>query len=337
VASVGLSAFRGLPLRTIELEEGVQSLAPTAFADCVEITEVRTPPSLTRIEQGAFSGCTSLRKVELGGTKQIASLAFSGCVSLTDIRFPENLETVGSRAFSGCRSLSHIAFPSGARLMGGFLFDGCSNLTSLVLPSLLTELVPGLLAGCTGLTELELPASVMFIGNSAFAGCVNLRDVWLPPGLFQIYGSAFRDCRSLVRVHLPVGLEVLNQDVFQGCAALQAVYFEGKPPIGSTVLMVPPAAVLFHLKDVSEWSEFTHSNPVAEWWPSVEVDAVPGGGPRLQAQWAENRAVVWQTSPQLTPPQWESVLTNRTVKRTASFTDSTPAIAARFYRLVPAE
>lgn len=61
------------------------------------------PSMLTIIEEGAFSGITSLTSIEIPqNVTSIGNNAFSGCTGLTTISLPASVTSIGSGAFSGC-------------------------------------------------------------------------------------------------------------------------------------------------------------------------------------------------------------------------------------------
>ncbi|RUQ82092.1 leucine-rich repeat domain-containing protein [Legionella septentrionalis] len=113
------------------------------------------PNSVTRIGNGAFFGCSSLREIHLPeGLTQIGEGAFYGCSSLSEIHLPGGLTHIGNNAFSGCRSLREIHLPEGITQIGGEAFARCSSLRRIYLPE--------------GITQ---------IGNEAFYGCQSLADI----------------------------------------------------------------------------------------------------------------------------------------------------------------
>ena len=77
------------------------------------ITSIRIPSSVTRIEDIAFSGCDELASVEFENPPYISfgKRAFSGCKSLRTFRFPDNYRgDLPEDLFAGCRVLSDLKF-----------------------------------------------------------------------------------------------------------------------------------------------------------------------------------------------------------------------------------
>lgn len=82
--------------------------------------------SVTCIENEAFKGCSSLRRVTLPySITSIKDNAFFGCSSMTYIAFPDNMYTIGDKAFSGCTGLTGIIIPESVSSIGSNAFEKC--------------------------------------------------------------------------------------------------------------------------------------------------------------------------------------------------------------------
>lgn len=73
------------------------------------------PKSVTEIGSSAFSGCCSLKNIEIpNGVREILDGAFYGCTSLTNVIIPENVThiwggpTSGGGAFEDCTALKEV-------------------------------------------------------------------------------------------------------------------------------------------------------------------------------------------------------------------------------------
>ena len=90
------------------------------------------PNSITSIDYAAFSGCSSLDKVNIGsGVIVINDMAFYGCSSLTEITIPDNVKIIGSQAFTNCSSLTETTIGSSVVMIGYWAFGNCSKLESV--------------------------------------------------------------------------------------------------------------------------------------------------------------------------------------------------------------
>ena len=99
---------------TVEIPEGVTRVSMEAFIDATSsITNLTIANSVTTIEDQAFIGASSLRKITFGsGLQEIGSGVFSGATSLRSLTIPRTLTGIGSGAFSGATSLTTVIIPA---------------------------------------------------------------------------------------------------------------------------------------------------------------------------------------------------------------------------------
>ena len=98
------------------------------------ITELTVTGNPYNIGNCAFSGCSSLRSVDLGNVQQIGTEAFSGCVSLTSIIIPDKVTYIMGSAFKGDSSLKQVTIGSKVSSIGAEAFSGCVSLGSIAFP-----------------------------------------------------------------------------------------------------------------------------------------------------------------------------------------------------------
>ena len=94
--------------------------------------------------------------------------AFSGCSSLTSITIPDSVTSIGASAFSGCTGLTSMTIPNSVTSIGDYAFRGCTGLTSITIPDSVTSIGGGAFAGCTGLTSI-----IVVEGNSNYHSAGN--------------------------------------------------------------------------------------------------------------------------------------------------------------------
>ena len=108
-----LQYFTGLPVITVY-----------AFQNCIALTSVTLPPTLTAIEYEAFMNC-----------------GLTGTLTL-----PDAVTTIGQDAFMNCRDLTGLVIGSGVTSIGSHAFYGCTGLESIsieaVTPPALGEYDP---------------------------------------------------------------------------------------------------------------------------------------------------------------------------------------------------
>ena len=98
------------------------------------------PSSVTSIEFGAFSGCTSLENISIpDSVTSIGSEAFSDCTSLKTVTIPNSVTSIGTAAFSDCTSLANITIPNSVTSIGDSVFYGCTGLSDVYYDGAISE------------------------------------------------------------------------------------------------------------------------------------------------------------------------------------------------------
>ena len=88
-------------------DKDVIYIASNAFLNNTDIEEVILPSTIQRINESAFKGCTSLKKINLNNVP---------------------IETIGNNAFYGCNSLDYVIISNGVLQVGNDAFYGCDTL-----------------------------------------------------------------------------------------------------------------------------------------------------------------------------------------------------------------
>lgn len=191
VRQIYRNAMYGHSAVTLDIPEGVETIADSAFMDCVSLTSVTLPSSLRTIEQNAFAGCMSLETVVLpNGLQSIGTDAFKGC-ALRTLHLPASLTAFDAEILGKDSTIGTITVdPANACLtaVGGVLYDKAvtkllfcpSPVRELVLPDTVTQIAAQALQSCHMLTSLTLPESLEQIEPHAFDGCTSLRTLTFP-------------------------------------------------------------------------------------------------------------------------------------------------------------
>ena len=95
-------------------------------------TNINIPSSVTKIENGGFTGCVNLSTINIpNSVTNIGGSAFNGCTALTSVTLSNNLENISESLFAGCKSLTTLVIPDKVKSIGSSVFNGCTALSSL--------------------------------------------------------------------------------------------------------------------------------------------------------------------------------------------------------------
>ena len=228
-------------IKKVIIEEGVTSVAGTAFSGCSNLTSVTMASSVSRIGYKAFNGCSSLRTITLpSGLTRIENAAFNGCSALRDISFPDSLISIGDSAFQNDGALKGEIVTYGD--IGNDAFRGtsiskidirncnkigvaalreCPNLKTVVLCEGIEIIPDEFVVFDPLLSSVSLPSTVTTIGENAFNSCTGLKSISLPEGLLSLKYQAFA-ASGLTSITLPSSVMNLGERTFAACESLRS-------------------------------------------------------------------------------------------------------------------
>lgn len=98
------------------------------FYNIWNLSEAHLPNNSTLVPNSVFSGCFSLKKVNIPSRAvAIAEFAFDQ-VKMSDIDFPETLESIEQNAFQSCNKLTAVVLPASLKSLGDRAFALCGSL-----------------------------------------------------------------------------------------------------------------------------------------------------------------------------------------------------------------
>ena len=199
----------------IVVEEGVTTLANSAFVGFEKVTQVSLPSTLTAIDGSAFAHCRSLENIQIpGSVKIIGASAFLDCSSLKSLTVPQGVEQIENAAFCGCMRLTSVSLPDSLQLLGGNVFSLCWNLTSIVIPDSVISLGGSAFSGCGRLESITLSKNLTEMDGNVFQGCSALQSVVIPDKVTSIHINTFTDCESLTSVTIGAGVTEIDTTAF---------------------------------------------------------------------------------------------------------------------------
>ena len=204
----------------------VSGISETAFSRNTSITSVTLPTqsTFTKVDRGAFQGCTGLRSVSIPSNVTAIDVdAFEGCTSLQSVSWPLGLTSIGHNAFKGCISLTGLSLPAGLKTIGNNAFENCSGIVKANLPDGMTSIGDAAFRNCTALTSAYLPNSITKIGNSAFENDSAITTLSLPSNLKEIDNFTFKGCSGIKTVKVTSKVYRIGQEAFANCTSLNYV------------------------------------------------------------------------------------------------------------------
>lgn len=213
---IGAEAFRGnKKLEKFEFKGTckLEKIRNAAFRDNYSLPSFTFPQTITRIDESAFNGCSSMKSATF---KEPSSFVFVGSGSfqncgLENLKLPESVTTIGQSAFNSCDKLVSIDLPKTTTNVDPRAFQFCTKLTSInvddantmyssvdgVLLSKDKETLKVFPPGKANDNFTLLPPSIKTIGEYAFYYCKNLKNVTIPNKVTKIEKAAFQLCENL--------------------------------------------------------------------------------------------------------------------------------------------
>lgn len=178
---IGMNAFDGSGINSINVPSSVTLMGAYAFANCTKATSINLPPSITSIN----------------------NYVFSNCKAATTVNLPSTLETIGDYTFSGCAAWSgSLNLPASIKSLGKYTFSNCTSLSgTLNVPTTLSIISEGVFSNCTSLSAVDIPTTIISIESYAFNNCKGFKKVTIPSSVTSIKTYAFANCTGLTSLN----------------------------------------------------------------------------------------------------------------------------------------
>ena len=222
-------------IQQVIISEGVTSIGHNTFNNCINLTYVSIPNTVTTIG-AAFGNCTSLESIIIPDSVISLYGTFRGCTSLSSVDLSNSLEQIGSQStFQDCSNLTQIVLPDSLREIGDYSFQDCISLENIIIPDAVESIGGRAFSGCTNLKSVQIGSLndihtnvEIDISHYAFSGCTSLTDLILGSSVKSINGRyAFSGSSNLKSVYLTKSTTFLAFYTFLGCSNLTDVYYTG--------------------------------------------------------------------------------------------------------------
>ena len=215
---------------SINIGEGVSTIANQTFRDCTNLIAVTVPASVATIGELAFYNCPSLATANMAEDSQLESIgynAFRGCKNLTDFAIPATVTNIGEHAFHGCEELASITIPVGMTTIETRAFQDCRKFNTITIPAGVTTIKDCAFSGCENLETINFPenSQLIAIGTEAFYNCQKLGSVIIPASVTTMGEGVFKSCIGLISATIPAGVTTIEYETFESCSSLTNVVF----------------------------------------------------------------------------------------------------------------
>ena len=191
----------------------VNTIGLRSFAECVMLTNVLIPNSVTIVESQAFYKDVQLTSVEFPNSIEKLGQAVCGnCTNLSSVHLPSSIKEIPKWAFYGT-ALKAIEIPYGVHIIDESAFAQCP-IEKVIIPNSVVVIGAESFHQNSNLKEIIIPSSVNSIGNWAFNSTVSAiekvtvmskQPFEIPSGVFS-YGSTRN-----ATLYVPAGTKAIYQ------------------------------------------------------------------------------------------------------------------------------
>ena len=213
------------------------------------LEELVIADGVTRIANGEFEACQSLKSVTIASSVKEICQAISNCCALERIVIPEGVVKI-SESFNYCAELSEVVLPSTLTELNES-FDSCDKLEKITIAegnpifaangAMIYKKLPNggirLHMYAPGATEKKVivPEGVTEIGGYAFRSNRHIEEIVLPESIQKIEGAGFFLCESLKDVYVGAGVRTVERHAFYGCKNVTVHCAVKKPSMFSDI------------------------------------------------------------------------------------------------------
>lgn len=200
---------------SLVIPDNITEIPDYALKDCTLLTTITIGNSVKSIGKDAFSGCTSLIKVNYTGTiDEWVQIEF-GNEYANPLYYTESLYINNQLVIS--------ANITTATKISNYAFYYCNLLMSVTIGNSVKSICEEAFARCGSLKSVTIGNNVKSIGNLAFYECRRLTNIKIGNNVRNIGSWAFYKCDSLTSVVVPDSVTSIDWGAFERCDALTSI------------------------------------------------------------------------------------------------------------------
>lgn len=176
-------------------EYPVTTLGKSCFKDCIDLTSVYIPKTITKLDFGSwdqFSGCPNLSILDFEDISTLITLELSHPFSN------------GTDLYSNGEKIVNLIIPEDISEIPHGTFEYCTSIETVYIPSSVKSIKYNAFANCPNLTKVEMAnESVETIAFEVFSNNPNLREVILSSSLKKFGSLSFYQCGNICKIISP--------------------------------------------------------------------------------------------------------------------------------------
>lgn len=290
------------------VSDGIQSLPPGTFYNCINIKEVELPASLVNVGYQAFHNCRKLETLMIpANVNEIGSYCFTYCTALRTLFFMSSKSPIlginlfehsgmdkvivlkgrnwlNSNVFSTetigiDTKVSYAAYGRNSKLEWN-LDNGNLTITAVgknpqIMPDYVYDNVPSApwYPYRNGIYSVSIIGNFKCMGAGAFYDCINLENIHLNEEVESIHYQCFHNCRSIKKIHFPKTVRMIGDYAFTYCVNLNTILLlsESNLHMGKLLFEGIPKEHKIQIFAINPGSDFLKDQSFAEQIQIIEI------------------------------------------------------------------
>ena len=225
-----IGGFNSCPrLKNLILPDGLEEILPHAFCGCDDITSIRIPASVCRMDGSSFAGC-QIKAYEVDENNPYLTavdgvvynknlnvlIAFPSAYPHKHYKLLDSVRRIGYNAFMYAL-VESVEMPEGIATIDKWAFQS-SRVKRIDMPDRVTEIGQGVFRFCSQLEQIHLSNQLTEIPRLSFSSCPKLTVLDVPSSVRKLYYSAVAWSHGLEHLILHDGLEeIVDEGPLGGC------------------------------------------------------------------------------------------------------------------------